>query len=498
MVPSIVGAGNLRRWWRVTALLAVLVAASVLLRGARHDVYTQDTAAVIEGVHQVRACVGEGAWTACGFDPATRITTVSPYPLLQFVPAALLAGSGLGDDGVRTGLIWLNTAAVLVTVGLVAAWAKRVGSTGLAALAAGGLVTGMLTTYAAHSFGEPLAVLVITVLCLQCVARPGDRWAHAPAIFVSATLVAISKETAFVPAALSVIGLVLVAEIPSPVRRRRVLAAGAGLVAGVAVNTSFNVFRFGAATNLQYLYTTRPGPADAVLNGLSLMVAPNGGLVWFWFAAIVALVLPVLLLWGPSLSMSDVDPRSLRRQRRGALLVLAGFAAGMVSLAFWWMPFGWYAWGPRLSMPFVPPLIVLAVELARRGMTSSARAPSGPRRVAVVGLLAAAVLAGALMVPNLAHVWNRASWNSMQDATVADHPECGKLRGGPGPYAPFRRCLMESAWRLDGMPLATAFTEMDDAERPWFWLTALGAVCVWGAAVTLAARERGLVRPGEG
>jgi hypothetical protein len=44
--------------------------------------------------------------------------------------------------------------------------------------------------------------------------------------------------------------------------------------------------------------------------------------------------------------------------------VLGVLAAELAGLALWYSPFGWIGWGPRLTLPLVPPLLVLAVAFA--------------------------------------------------------------------------------------------------------------------------------------
>ncbi len=47
--------------------------------------------------------------------------------------------------------------------------------------------------------------------------------------------------------------------------------------------------------------------------------------------------------------------------------VLGVLAAELAGLALWYSPFGWIGWGPRLTLPLVPPLLVLAVAFAGTG-----------------------------------------------------------------------------------------------------------------------------------
>jgi len=49
---------------------------------------------------------------------------------------------------------------------------------------------------------------------------------------------------------------------------------------------------------------------------------------------------------------------------------IAAFTAG---IATWWSSFGWIAWGPRLTIPFIPAFLLAGVWAARDPMTEGLR-----------------------------------------------------------------------------------------------------------------------------
>lgn len=463
----------------LTALTAIVVV-SFLVRSAQHDVFTQDTTAIIDGVHRVWACASEGTFRACMFHPDTQTTDVNPYPLLQYLPGAVFAGLGLSDAGMRTGLIWVNTLAVLAVVVLAARRAARIGGMPHAVLAVVASVTGMLPAYAGHSFGEPLVVLTTVLVCLACLADPSTRWGARLGswwvIALLAFLASIGKETMFVPVALFVAGSLLVSRHSAVVTRRRAIGGAIGVALGVATNLAFNVFRFGGIVNVQYLRESRPGPREAAMNMAALLVAPNNGLVWFWLGLVVAAIALVVVV---------VRPGGLAgRDRLGALAVLAGAGFGIVSIGLWWGPFGWYSWGPRLLLPFIGPVIVIALELWAPGRRSAVAPLRGVVPVAVLGVALAV-----LMVPNLGDVWNREAWNSMQEATWRESPECQNIPQKDGePYAPFHACITRSVWRVDHAQMTDTITTMPSDQQLWFWSTTLGAVAALAGWLTLRHR----------
>ncbi|MFN8040662.1 MAG: hypothetical protein U0Q07_15720 [Acidimicrobiales bacterium] len=483
--------GNRPWWWWAGVLLAVAVGISLLVRLGRHDLYTQDTTAIIDGANRSLACVREGVFRACRYHPETSATDVNPYPLLQYLPATALAALGASDDLNRNVLIWGNAAAIALLVGIVVERGRRLGGVRLAVAAAVAMLTGMLLPYAGQSFGEPLVMLAVVVVCRLAVARRATPW-----LLPAAALATTGKETMFPVVVLFAAGFALLGAERGPeaaivVRRKAVWVLG-GVGLGVAANLAFNVFRFGGTTNVQYLLEARPGPAAAVVNTVSLLVAPNGGLLWFWWTAVAALVVVVVAVLAPRLVAGPAadDPVDRRRLRLGALAVAAGFGVGLVSLGFWWGPFGWYSWGPRLLLPFVPAVVLAAVELL-------GRRPAGeplPRGWVLAGAATTAV-AVVLLVPALGEVWAPESWNVHQVATVAERPACGTvdLRGPEG-YGPFHECLMAMAWRTSAMPLVESVRGATGADPVWFWATvaaAMAAIGFWVAVARAAPRTSG-------
>ncbi|MEZ5144192.1 MAG: hypothetical protein R2726_16975 [Acidimicrobiales bacterium] len=482
--------GNRPWWWWVGVVLAGLVAVSVLVRLAGHEIGIVDTTAIIDGTHRSIDCVRSGVVRGCGFDPATQATAVNPYPLLQYLPATVFVALGASDDLTRTLLVWCNTAAVAGMVVIVARRAASLAGTGLAVASVVAMVTGMVLPYAGLSFGEPLVMLAVLVLCRLCLARRATPW-----LLVAAVLATVGKETLFSMVVLFAGGCILLAEAPGEdgpaVQRRKAAWVLGGVALGVAANLAFNVFRFGGVTNVQYLLEARPGPREAVVNAVSLAVAPNGGIVWFWWTAVAALVVVLTAVVAPAVVTGDTgtDVLARRRVRLGAAAVAGGFVVGLGSLAFWWGPFGWHSWGPRLLLPFVPPLILAAVELVGRPVGVRARR----RWVLPVGAVA---LAGAvvLAVPTLAVVFAPQAWVTHITATEQERPECATvgLRGPEG-YGPFHDCLMAEAWRTSSMPLVASVTAAADTRGPWFWLTAAGAALAlgWWLAVVVISRRVG-------
>jgi hypothetical protein len=209
-----------------------------------------------------------------------------------------------------------------------------------------------------------------------------------------------------------------------------------------------------------------------------MLIAPNVGIVWFWPGAAISLVfLGVFALRPASVGHDD---RSLVLARRGALLVSAGFVVGVLALSAWWAPFGWYAWGPRLLLPYCAPVVVVAVTLIGRY-----RREIWLRswRTVVVG--AAASLA---LVPSLAVLWNPGAEVSHLFDQTTERPECGPTR--PFDLSVHETCLTAAAWTPRSMPLVMTVADSSGG-RSWFLLTVLAAeVGVWLLLWAASARSR--------
>ncbi len=178
------------------------------------------------------------------------------------------------------------------------------------------------------------------------------------------------------------------------------------------------MFRFGHVRNSVYSYFAAHGPSPrqvlVFLGGL--FAAPNAGVLWFWPSAVTVLFMAALAPFvgprrrrridapprsgprpGPD---NDRGRRSLRLARRieAALdgraarrwhpaIVLLVFLALNASLAMWWAPYGWFGWGPRLTLSWVPALVLLALLSSGTHLEELlARLLDGPRRVVATGL----------------------------------------------------------------------------------------------------------------
>jgi hypothetical protein len=152
----------------------------------------------------------------------------------------------------------------------------------------------------------------------------------------------------------------------------------------------------------------------------------GGVLVW----GVITLVRQprVARRWGPPLAVG---------------LVTLGFTG---TLAVWWSTFGWIAWGPRLTLPLLPALVVAAVRAAREPLDAGLRWLVGSTARAI----ATGVVLVVLAVPQAGVVWNQ---GAIALPTVPSD-SCPVLKA-PWETTPdyFYGCGLTAAWRLSPLSL---------------------------------------------
>ena len=443
----------------VLGLLAIAALARVMARQLFLDGDTQDLLRCADGV---RACLSEGRWSGC--------TKAGKWPLLQYGPALLvrLAGGSLEDAG--RALSYLSLASFF---GLLAmTWRTlAVHSRPVAVAAVLVLASGLLFHYATRSFGEMVATFAAAALAAAWLRRESP-WLVALLAFVTG----LSKETAFPFIALLGATCVVVHQVPGQpwrellrAERGRLVGSAAGVLLSGGLTAAFNLFRFGSPVNTRYLLEASWGPPLGVqLEHLAaLWVAPNAGLLFYW---------PFLVLLLAAL------PLAVARQRRSATprpswLPLLGVAAlvGLlcIGLTRWWAPFGWWAWGSRLVLPWLPAALLVLLEAYAPAAASLVR----PLVATPVRAVLLAVLLAVASVPHLISIYRS---NELLNALFVEPGEC------PGPDLPERqaqawRCLRAQAWSHPS-PLLHAYrmapgTDMPKRALLYPALLALG--CLW-------------------
>jgi hypothetical protein len=349
---------------------------------------------------------------------------------MQYVPDFIARSMGATHDTRYTVLAVLSIVGVASAVALAWLTLARVGQRpwiwGFLIL----VLSGPILVYANTTWGEMLATGLLTALVAAAALR-----APPFIIAVAAFGASLTKETSYpFVAALGAVGLVLASRRLQEPIRARLVGLVAGIVVAVVCASLFNVVRFGGPENTNYLREEFRSPLARVPElALGLLVAPNGGILIFWTSATV---LVGALLAVPLLSSGGGS----RRFRISIALSLAAFCLGVtMSLAFWWAPFGWAAWGPRLSLAWVLPLALLGMAAFGEPVGALvARLLESRRRLLVVAL--AIVLT---TLPHIGYLWHPSAESTFFNRSL-ENKDCTT----PGPLGSpsYFRCLHEEMW----------------------------------------------------
>ena len=398
---ELVLASPLRSFAAVTGIAVLLgLLVGYWIAGPRHA--TGDTTVIVNGTVAVRACVEAKRFIGCGrseeeLDAAGRMramdSAVGPYPLVQYLPAALLLASPLSREQILEALSALNVAAFLAMLVVLYVVSTRTGNRAWGPALVLLMTAGPLLFYANSTFGEMLAAFLIVLYIATILLK--SHWAL---VATTAWMAGITKETA-VPYLLA-IGLIgLLGRRTHDHRTIRPQLAGMvlGAILAVGTNALFNVFRFGTPLNRDYLNAPDVPFTQSVRYFGGLLFAPNGGLFVFWPAAaalLVAVGVCAFLAWRRKEKAERWVPSAA---------LLATFILLTYGLASWYAPFGWHAWGPRLTIPWVPAFLLLGVALAADDLSRLARALTNSRPA----LLLTAVVIWISALSHFGFLWHR-------------------------------------------------------------------------------------------
>jgi hypothetical protein len=296
-----------------------------------------DSIGVWRGVVAIRQALADGQ------PPRTPFNATGHFPLYQYIPGLVFCYLGATE---QTAMALFCVLSFLAFVGTLALAVRLLRRQSPAAAAAGVLVlvSGPLLWYARASFGEMLAaflILAYTTACLRQV-RP---------VVTGLLLVAagLTKETAL-PFLLLIAAVVLVMDRRAgrPWSPGRIAAVLLGAVLAAGLTVGFNYYRYGVyynAVNLQDVSLVPTLKTQASFFA-SIWLSPNGGLLFFWPSFVAALtVLTTAVLRSPRTAGAGRIPLA------GVSLLLALLTAGFSK---WYQPFGWFGWGPRLMLPWIP------------------------------------------------------------------------------------------------------------------------------------------------
>jgi hypothetical protein len=400
-----------------------------------------DTPFVLDGTNAFFNCMKAHDYNACGFTGELNywglMSPIGWWPLLQHIPDAITIGLGGDGHAARTRVLaTLSVVGVVATVGLGWLVLRRVGQPrwfwGFLFI----VLSSPILAYGHQTAGEMLAMGLLVALVAATVLR-----APPPVVALAALGACLTKETSYpFVAGLGFLGLVLARRRTGEPILRQALWGAAGMVVAITAASLFNLVRFGSVLNTNYLddKLLTPGVARTFDYALAVFFSPSGGLYFSWPAASVLLAVGCLvpLLVAPFTSVYT----------RSALVVIGAIAALTVGFASWWTPFGWSGYGPRLQLPWIPPLALLVLvaygerlwQLTQRLLASAWRA-----------VLVFAV-AFACALPHIGLLWD---FGSLSGYFEQEEPQCeAPWRGG---VQKWHRCQHRLLWEHRPMPLYT-------------------------------------------
>jgi hypothetical protein len=464
---------------RVAVIVGALLAALLVFDGSRWvDTHLGDTGVLVQGTHDALSCLSHGTFTNCAHVAGSRTSGVGAFAIAQYLVAAPMVALGLADATVQRGLAWVSAAAVAGMVVLAFTAGRHVLGRTWAVVFLLAIVSGPMLLYGLIPFGEALAAFLgMAMVLAACRRRAG--W-----VLVTTLTACLTKETA----AIFLVPLALVCArddeedgwLP-PWRLTVATLVGAALA--VVVNGAFNLFRFGSVSNLTYNgpYMRVPGVGLRVKLAVADWLAPNVGVLVFW--TVPALILAGVLVFGVARLVRQ--PRVVRAWLP-PLVVAAVTALWTGALASWWSTFGWIAWGPRLTLPLIPALVVAAVRTTRPGFDAGLSWLLGATWRAV----GVAVVLIVLAVGQVGVVWNQAAvaLPTVPDATC---PVLKPVQDATPSY--FYGCGLNAAWRLRPLSLWEASKGGPATQRLAEVLQAvtIGALVTW---LVVDVRRRDSVR----
>ena len=461
---------------RAVALCVLVPAVAVLVYVVAHPPgLSGDSVAVVRGAHVLIDCIRAGDVGSCDRFGGVPAGAVGPFPPPQY--AIAIGGFAVG----------LDDAAVLKTFAIVSALAyvglflgvmslARCHRSTVAASAAGLVALASPLVFYAHvTFVEMLGTTLTLLVVIAALRR-----SHPLLLAITALAATSTKETAgpFV-IVLGAAALLSAADVRRlawvEVRRARThgVALALGCAAGIATHGVFNLVRYGSATNANYGSPDWivPGTALKVRFMGALLVAPNGGVLVWW----TALLLPILVALIGLVAWSRGDERSLARLT-SSVVPLGVLAIQVVGLASWVSPFGWVAWGPRLLLPIVPALAVVALigheDITARILSQALRPLLGAVAVAGAVLLFAAPHVGAMLDP------------TPIERMFGPDDTCPNVPSVIADRAYYYKCLEHYAWGRKWV-LRDA---VDGVASPW-GAGLLSAFLVGSAAMVASARR---------
>jgi len=388
-----------------------------------------DTPFVFDGSNALLTCLSAHDFSRCGYTGELNhwglMTPIGYWPLLQHIPdvAAIELGANSHPARARV-LVFLGVAGLVACVALARPVLDRFGQSAWFWGFFFVMLASPLLTYGRQTVGETFAAgLLVCLVAAAALQAPG------PLVALAAFGAAITKETSYpFVIAFGVLALVLARRRTGRPIRSQLIWGGGGLLAAFVLASLLNVVRFGSVWNTNYLHHDfrTPGIGRKLEYAVALLVSPSGGILVFWLFASVLVATACVV---PLVRRGRLDPRP-------AIVLVVAVVLLILGLAAWWTPFGWTSYGPRLTLPWIPALVLLALVAYGDVLADLARRLITP----IAGLVAVFVVALVLTLPHIGEMWRpNSSAGFFQQETPCDAPWNGSVAG-------WHHCQHELVW----------------------------------------------------
>jgi len=391
-----------------TSVVAVIVSRGISLEG--------DTVALVDSANALTKCFRSRQFHGC---PGSY-----HFGLIQHVPAFAMQMAGLSPKTTVEVLGLINLAFFPSFVASLWLFLKP-------ALRPYGVLlvfAGPLVVYAGSSFGELLQSVVFVYFAVAVFKK------NRPLILLMGILAASTRESAFV-ALIFVVVAIAVSDGWREVLKKRlqILWGFAGIFLGLVLIEIFNLWRFDSLSNPTYtspLLFTRQLSTN-LSSFFGLWFAPGGGVLVFW------LVSGLICLFVPVCSLCQKSPK----KRESSIAILINLTLATATLATWFSPFGWNAWGPRLLIPTIA-MIGFVTLLLFEEVIGELKKFYSKHRIAYAGISILVVISA---IPSYGVVFQPSSFHHFFTPDAV----CPKLLIIQNDSDYFYRCLRHMMWRTD-------------------------------------------------
>lgn len=312
----------------------------------KYPSYEGDTETLVIGVDSIKSCINQKIFLNC--------PDVTYYPLFQYIPSLLLKNLGISQQSILKVLVLVNSLSFFGSLLLIYFFLKKTTTNWSAQIDILIMVSSPLLYYGKSTFNEMTAAFV-TLAFTGVVLLRYPVWIITIFTFLSG----ITKEVALPFLVLIGILAMFPQILKSPRKcKSQILGIVYGAALTLASTVAFNYFRFGSPVNTDLLepYLIVNSAPQRLSSFLGIWLSPNGGILFFWFSWFIcffSILIAITKLTFKRFRLTFYELPALT-----IIMILFGLTFGFAS---WWAPFGWYSWGPRLMLPWMPSLLLLLI-----------------------------------------------------------------------------------------------------------------------------------------